>query len=205
MASAIGRAHMNLAEVELVYKAHEPTERRAMRREGIYTIWPEVARKAWAGLSAPPFATSSQQAHGQLQYAAWARLVHEPDEPRRHGLAGDEPIDASGPSPRRFPDWFLLVFVMIKCSPMASEKHHVDTRASGPGAVGPRLRELQRTAGLLLRGADARAGVARGHLSSLERGRCSPTLVTLHRIVNPRGSDLGRLYSVAPESGRGWE
>lgn len=58
---------------------------------------------------------------------------------------------------------------------------------AAPSNFPARLRELRETAGLRRNHLDRAAGLSSGHVSDLERGRCSPTLDTLRKLTAALG------------------
>jgi transcriptional regulator with XRE-family HTH domain len=63
--------------------------------------------------------------------------------------------------------------------------------------VGARLKDLRTRGRLSLRQLGDRCGVTASYLSNLERGRSSPTLVTLSRVLHALGSDLESFFTDA--------
>src|ERR1039458_2160435 len=61
--------------------------------------------------------------------------------------------------------------------------------------VGGRIRELRGRLGLSLRSCAARAGVAASFLSKVESGRASPTILSLQKILEAVGTDLGSFFT----------
>jgi len=69
-------------------------------------------------------------------------------------------------------------------------------------ALGRRLREIRRGAGLTLEAASAASGVSRAAISKIERGEMSPTYDSLCKLARGFGVDLAALVSDrAPGSG----
>lgn len=66
--------------------------------------------------------------------------------------------------------------------------------------LGQRLMKLRKNAGLTLRQLRDKTGIAASYLSNLERGRSSPTLATLHRILHALDTNLKSFFAV-PEVG----
>ncbi len=69
--------------------------------------------------------------------------------------------------------------------------------AAVAAAVGRRIRELRRAAGLSLSELARRAGLGKGTLSELESGRRNPTLGTLYALTAPLGVGLAALIDLA--------
>lgn len=61
--------------------------------------------------------------------------------------------------------------------------------------VGHRIQLLRKRSGLSIRELAARSGVAAGMISYVERGRNSPSLATLQKILSALGADLGRFFA----------
>ena len=71
-----------------------------------------------------------------------------------------------------------------------------------PIELGERVRCLREKANLGLRELSRLAGVAPASLSAIEKGVSSPTLGTLHKVVNALGSDFQEFFAVpAPMNG----
>jgi transcriptional regulator with XRE-family HTH domain len=64
-------------------------------------------------------------------------------------------------------------------------------------ATGERLRVLRERAALSMRALAARSGVTAGMISFIERGRSSPSLTTLQKILSALGSDLASFFGQA--------
>ena len=62
-------------------------------------------------------------------------------------------------------------------------------------SVGLRLRDQRERLGLSLRACAMRAGVAPSFLSKVESGRAAPTIMTLQKIVEALGQDLGAFFA----------
>jgi transcriptional regulator with XRE-family HTH domain len=69
--------------------------------------------------------------------------------------------------------------------------------------LGRRLQALRARSGLSIRKLAAAAGVTAGMISFIERGRNSPSLATLRKILAALGTDLGAFFSTTPTSGMG--
>lgn len=61
--------------------------------------------------------------------------------------------------------------------------------------VGGRIRDQRKKLGLSLRACAVRAGVAPSFLSKVESGRAAPTIMTLQKIVEALGLDLGVFFT----------
>jgi transcriptional regulator with XRE-family HTH domain len=64
--------------------------------------------------------------------------------------------------------------------------------------LGERLRELREKTGLSMRQLAERAGVAASYVSAVERGKISPTIHTLSRVLAALDSDLSGFFTVDP-------
>jgi len=60
---------------------------------------------------------------------------------------------------------------------------------------GPRLQELRARCGLSVRQLGARAGISPGMVSLVERGKTTPSLYTVHKILTALGTDMGAFFS----------
>lgn len=70
--------------------------------------------------------------------------------------------------------------------------------------VGQRLKLLRERCGLSLRQFGQRAGVTAGMISFIERGRNSPSIATLHKILSALNTDVATFFAEAQqESGAG--
>ena len=67
--------------------------------------------------------------------------------------------------------------------------------AQTTSGTGTQLKNLRKRAGLTLRQLGGRCGITASYLSNLERGRSSPTLVTLTRVLHALGSDLESFFT----------
>ena len=67
--------------------------------------------------------------------------------------------------------------------------------------LGRRLKELRRRRGLSLRGCAGKAGVAPSFLSKVEAGKASPTIMTLQKILEALGTNLGEFFAAPPPAG----
>jgi len=67
--------------------------------------------------------------------------------------------------------------------------------------LGHRIQLLRKRSGMSLRQLASRSAVAAGMISYVERGRTSPSLATLQKILSALGSDLGSFF--APQGGDG--
>ncbi len=56
---------------------------------------------------------------------------------------------------------------------------------------------------LSMRELAVKAGVAPSYVSGIERGRISPTIVTLRKMLNAMGGDLGSFFASEPSQGEG--
>ena len=61
--------------------------------------------------------------------------------------------------------------------------------------VGHRIQSLRKRCGLSIRQLAERAQVTASVVSCIERGKNSPSIATLHKIVNAMGSDLAAFFS----------
>lgn len=61
--------------------------------------------------------------------------------------------------------------------------------------LGHRIQLLRKRSGMSLRQLAVRSGVAAGMISYVERGRTSPSLATLQKILSALGSDLGTFFA----------
>jgi transcriptional regulator with XRE-family HTH domain len=68
------------------------------------------------------------------------------------------------------------------------------TPASGPGDLGPRLRELRRQRNITLREVGQAAGVSESFVSQVERGAANPSMATLRRIAEALGETMASLF-----------
>jgi transcriptional regulator with XRE-family HTH domain len=73
-----------------------------------------------------------------------------------------------------------------------------DTLDPPDGEVGPRLRQLREQKGMSARRVAGLAGVSPAYLSRLEKGRVSPTVATLARLVGAMGETMATLFSEPP-------
>ncbi len=64
-----------------------------------------------------------------------------------------------------------------------------------PEAFGIAIGQLRRQGGLGLRELARRANLSAGALSAIERGQSSPTLATLHKLLNALGTDFVDFFS----------
>lgn len=64
-----------------------------------------------------------------------------------------------------------------------------------PEDFGPYVEQLRKKQGLGLRELGRRTGMSAGALSAIEKGRSSPTLVTLHKLLRALGTDLAEYFS----------
>jgi transcriptional regulator with XRE-family HTH domain len=69
--------------------------------------------------------------------------------------------------------------------------------------LGHRIQLLRKRSGMSLRQLAARSGVAAGMISYVERGRTSPSLATLQKILSALGSDLGSFFAPRAADGSG--
>ena len=69
--------------------------------------------------------------------------------------------------------------------------------------VGHRIQSLRKRCGLSIRQLAERAQVTASVISCIERGKNSPSIATLHKIVTAMGSDLAAFFSggVSPQEG----
>lgn len=70
--------------------------------------------------------------------------------------------------------------------------------------IARRLRNLRLRCRLSMRETAILAGVAPSYISGIERGRISPTIVTLRKLLNAMGSDLGSFFAAGPTHGEGY-
>lgn len=70
--------------------------------------------------------------------------------------------------------------------------------------IARRLRNLRLRCRLSMREVAILADVAPSYVSGIERGRISPTIVTLRKLLNAMGSDLGAFFAPAPTQGEGY-
>lgn len=61
--------------------------------------------------------------------------------------------------------------------------------------LGRRIQILRKRSGMSLRQLAARSGVAAAMISYLERGRTSPSLATVQKILSALGTDLGSFFA----------
>ncbi len=64
-----------------------------------------------------------------------------------------------------------------------------------PEALGARLRQIRADAGLSVREVASRAGLAHGAISQIERGKVSPAVGTLKKILDVFNISLSRFFS----------
>ena len=69
--------------------------------------------------------------------------------------------------------------------------------------LGPRLQMLRKRCGMSIRQLAGRAGVAPGIISCIERGKNSPSIGTLQKILAALGTNLGAFFSAQEESQSG--
>jgi len=69
--------------------------------------------------------------------------------------------------------------------------------------TGSRIQMLRRRSGLSLRRLAGRAAVSPGLVSSIERGRSSPSIATLRKILMALGTDLGTFFAGDPDAQTG--
>jgi transcriptional regulator with XRE-family HTH domain len=68
------------------------------------------------------------------------------------------------------------------------------------GTVGPPLKQLRTAQGLSLRQLAERAGVTASYLSAVERGKISPTIALLGRVLAALGTDLAGFFTAEQEA-----
>ena len=69
--------------------------------------------------------------------------------------------------------------------------------------VGRRIQLLRKRSGMSVRQLAAQAGVAAGMISYVERGRASPSLATLQKLLTALGTDLGSFFGAPDGGGKG--
>lgn len=75
-------------------------------------------------------------------------------------------------------------------------------RADAEPAVGERLAELRKSAGLTLEELSDRSGFTKGYLSKIENGRQTPPIGSLSRIAQALGTDIAAFFQEAGPRGR---
>ncbi len=83
---------------------------------------------------------------------------------------------------------------------MTDRNHEQAPEMVMEGAPGPRLRRLREQAGLSQRELARRAGVTNATISQVEQGRVSPSVASLHKIVDALGLSLAVFFSDAPDA-----
>lgn len=85
-------------------------------------------------------------------------------------------------------------------------KHAVSSSpaASDKTDIARRLRSLRLRCRLSMRELANQAGVAPSYVSGIERGRISPTIATMRKLLNAMGSDLGSFFAAEPTHGEGY-
>lgn len=69
-----------------------------------------------------------------------------------------------------------------------------------PEDVGGRLARLRKKAGLGLRELGRQAGMSPAALAAIEKGRSSPTLATLNKLLRALGTDFAHFFAAPPAS-----
>jgi transcriptional regulator with XRE-family HTH domain len=69
----------------------------------------------------------------------------------------------------------------------------------GPGQIGRQIQALREKAGLGLRELSRMAGMSPAALSAIEKGKSSPTLATLHKMLRALGTDFSNFFTHEPK------
>ena len=74
---------------------------------------------------------------------------------------------------------------------------------TGPQDASQALGALRRRAGLSIRQLAVRSGISAGMISFIERGKTSPSLATLQKILHALDTNLGNFFAGGPEDETG--